>query len=68
MRKGSNETYMNRCDNYSTQKEAFDLLFKYIDIKKDDKVWFPFYNEGLINQYEFQFKMITLKLIFFRQI
>ena len=58
MRKGSNETYLNRCDDYSTQKEAFDLLFKYVKIGKDDKVWFPFYNEGLINQYEFPFQMI----------
>ena len=34
MRKGKQETYLNRCDDYSTQKEAFDLLFKYVKISK----------------------------------
>ena len=65
MRKGLNETYLNICDDYSTQKEAFDLLFKYVKIEKDDKVWFPFYNEGLINKYEFPFKMIHIETDFF---
>ena len=65
MRKGRQETYLNRCDDYSTQKEAFDLLFKYVKIGKDDKVWAPFYNEGLINQYEFPFKIIHIETDFF---
>ena len=65
MRKGLNETYLNRCDDYSTQKEAFDLLLKYINLRKDDKVWFPFYNEGLINQYEFPFQIIHNNSDFF---
>ena len=58
MRKGKNETYLNRCDDFETQKEAFDLLFKYIKIEKDQKVWFPFFCEGLINSYTFPFQMI----------
>ena len=65
MRKGKQETYLNRCDNYSTQKEAFDLLFKYVKIEKNKKVWAPFYNEGLINQYEFPFQMIHTETDFF---
>lgn len=55
MRKGKNEkqlTYINRCDNYSTIKEAFDLLFCYVNVKNKN-VYFPFYNEGLINTYIF---------------
>ena len=68
MRTGKNyksETYLNRSDNYETTKEAFDLLFKYIKIDKDKKVWAPFYCEGLINQYEFPFEMIHTKTDFF---
>jgi hypothetical protein len=65
MRKGRNETYLNRCDNYSTQKEAFDLLFKYVDIEKNKKVWAPFYNEGLIKSYTFPFEMIHTTTDFF---
>ena len=68
MRTGKNyksETYLNRSDNYETTKEAFDLLFKYIKIDKDKKVWAPFYCEGLINQYEFPFEMIHTDTDFF---
>ena len=65
MRKGKQETYLNKCDDYSTQKEAFDLLFKYVKIEKNKKVWAPFYNEGLINQYEFPFQMIHTETDFF---
>ena len=65
MRKGSNETYLNRSDNYETTKEAFDLLFKYIHIKKHERVWAPFYCSGLINKYEFPFELIHTKTDFF---
>lgn len=65
MRKGRNETYLNRCDNYETTKEAFDLLFKYIDIKKNKKIWAPFYCEGLIKSYTFPFEMIHTTTDFF---
>ena len=69
MRKGKNQnnlTYINRCDNYSTLKEAFDLLFKHIKIDKDKKVWFPFWNEGLINEYDFKFNVIHNDNDFFK--
>ena len=65
MRKGKQETYLNRCDDYETEKEAFDLLLKYIDIKKDDKVWFPFFCNNLIKSYTFPFKMIHTTTDFF---
>ena len=60
MRKGINtksNSLFNRCDNYSTMKEAFDLLFEYIDVKHKN-VWFPFYHEGLINTYKFDCNII----------
>ena len=60
MRKGINtksNSWFNRCDNYSTMKEAFDLLFEYIDVKRK-KVWFPFYHDGLINRYKFDCNII----------
>lgn len=65
MRKGLNETYLNICDDYETEKEAFDLLFKYIDVKKDDKVWFPFFCNNLIKSYTFHFEMIHNNSDFF---
>ena len=68
MRTGKNyrsETHLNRCDNFETQKEAFDLLFKYIDIDKDDKVWAPFYCNNLIKSYTFPFELIHTKTDFF---
>jgi len=68
MRKGKNEknlTYINRCDNYETLKETYDMLFKYITIDKDKKVYFPFYCKGLINDYTFPFNVIHNDLDFF---
>ena len=65
MRKGNNETYLNRSDNYETQQEAFDLLFKYIKIEKDKKVWAPFYCNNLIKSYTFPFELIHTKSDFF---
>ena len=59
MRTGKNyksETYLNRSDNYETQQQAFDLLFKYIHINKDGKVWAPFYCNNLIKSYTFPFE------------
>lgn len=67
MRKGKNETqltYINRCDNYSTIKEAFDLLFYYVNVKNKN-VYFPFYNEGLINSYHFDCVVIHNDTDFF---
>tara|TARA_R110000803_G_scaffold179031_1_gene241450 strand:+ start:1959 stop:2447 length:489 start_codon:yes stop_codon:yes gene_type:complete len=60
MRKGPNETQpqmKNRDNNYTTYKSAFDLLFKYIDVK-DKKIWFPFYDTGAINTYKFECDII----------
>ena len=60
MRKGLNtksNSLLNRCDNYSTMKESFDLLFAYIKVKEKN-VWFPFYNDGLINSYKFDCNII----------
>ena len=68
MRTGKNyrsETYLDRCDDFETTKEAFDLLFKYIHIDKDKKVWAPFYCNSLINSYTFPFQMIHTKTDFF---
>ena len=68
MRTGKNyrsETHLNRCDDFETQKEAFDLLFKYIHIDRDKKVWAPFYCSGLINSYTFPFELIHTNTDFF---
>ena len=65
MRKGRNETYLNRSDNFETQKEAFDLLLKCIHIDRDKKVWAPFYCNNLINSYTFPFHMIHTNTDFF---
>lgn len=51
-------------DNYSTPKEAFDLLFKHINVK-NKKVWFPFYNEGRINTFNFDCEVIHEEKDFF---
>ena len=68
MRKGKQETqltYLNRCDNYETTKEAFNMLFKYVKVEPDKKVWFPFYCNGLIDTYDFDFNAIYTKTDFF---
>ena len=65
MRKGKHETYLNRCDDYETEKESFDLLFKYVKIEKNKKVWFPFYCNNLIKSYTFPFQMIHAETDFF---
>ena len=65
MRKGKQETYLNRCDNYETTKDVFNVLFKYIKVESDKKVWLPFYCNGLIDTYEFDFKPIFTKTDFF---
>jgi hypothetical protein len=57
MRKGKQEKPLTINDNYSTYKVAFDLLFKYIDVVNKN-VWFPFYNDGLINSYNFSCNVI----------
>ena len=68
MRTGKNygsETHLNRCDNFETQKEAFDLLFKCIHIDRDKKIRAPFWCNGLINSYIFPFHMIHTNTDFF---
>jgi len=67
MRKGKNDyqTKMNdRDNNYSTYKSAFDMIFKYINVKNKN-VYFPFYNEGIINSYKFDCNIIHNDLDFF---
>ena len=44
MRQGSNTKCPKKDDNYSTPKEAFDLLFKFIP--RDKTVWSPFFMNG----------------------
>ena len=53
MRLGNNENQKfmgDRNDNYSTPKEAWELVIRHIDTK-DKKVWCPFYNEGLAEKF-----------------
>ena len=52
MRSGKQQKPILINDNYSTYKHSFDLLFKYIDVVNKN-IWFPFYNEGVINSYNF---------------
>jgi hypothetical protein len=65
MRKGKNEKQFKiKYDNYTSYESAFNLLFSYINVK-DKKVWFPFYNEGLINSYKFDCDIIHNQSDFF---
>lgn len=65
MRKGKNEIqHKVKNDNYTTYESAFNLLFSYIHVK-DKKVYFPFFNEGLINSYTFECKVIHQDTDFF---
>jgi hypothetical protein len=65
MRKGKNEKQFKiKNDNYTTHESAFNLLFSYINVK-DKKVWFPFYNEGIINSYKFDCDIIHYQSDFF---
>jgi hypothetical protein len=65
MRKGKNEKQFKiKNDNYTTHESAFNLLFSYINVK-DKKVWFPFYNEGIINSYKFDCDIIHNQSDFF---
>lgn len=52
-------------DNYSTPKEAFDLVFKYLDVK-DKRVWSPFYNDGQLIKYNFDCELIHEDKDFFK--
>jgi hypothetical protein len=64
MRKGKQEKPLTINDDYSTYRDAFDLLFKYIDVANKN-VWFPFYNDGLIHSYNFSCNMIHNRNDFF---
>jgi hypothetical protein len=65
MRKGKNEKQFKiKNDNYTSYESAFNLLFSYINVK-DKKVWFPFYNEGIINSYKFDCNIIHNQSDFF---
>ena len=53
MRSGKNEkgkSINDRCNDYRTPKEAWELIFTHIDTT-DKKVWCPFYYDGIAKKY-----------------
>jgi hypothetical protein len=49
MRQGKNTKCPEKNDNYNTPIIAFELIFKYINIK-NKQIWLYFYNNGELNE------------------
>ena len=64
MRQGRQTKCPQKNDSYNSPKDAFELIFKYLNIT-NESIWCPFYNDGLLIELLNDYNIIHEKKDFF---